>query len=45
MSNSTNVILGGFKPATTYQCRVSAGTSAGYGPDVAIIVTTPESSM
>ena len=32
-SSNIDVTLDGFEPATTYQCRVSAGTSAGYGPD------------
>ena len=44
-SSNIDVTLDGFKPATTYQCRVSAGTSAGYGPDGTIPIMTLESSM
>ena len=32
--------LGGFQPATEYNCSVSASNSAGHGPSVSITVTT-----
>ena len=44
-SSNVDVILDGFKPATRYQCRVSAGTPAGYGPDDTMPIMTLESSM
>ena len=32
--------LGGFQPATEYNCSVFGSNSAGHGPSVSIIVTT-----
>ena len=36
--------LGGFRPATEYNCSVSASNSAGRGPSVSINVTTLDES-
>ena len=36
--------LGGFRPATEYNCSVSASNSVGHGPSVSINVTTLDES-